>query len=83
MPVLMTALTAGLALIPLALSKGQPGKEILYPVATVILGGLLTATVLNTFVTPAVFWVFGGPAAKHAISERVGQENEEVREHAA
>ncbi len=82
-PVLMTALTAGLALIPLALSKGQPGKEILYPVATVILGGLLTATVLNTFVTPAVFWVFGGPAARHAIGERAEQENGEVRERAA
>ena len=82
-PVLMTALTAGLALIPLALSKGQPGKEILYPVATVILGGLLTATVLNTFVTPAVFWVFGGPAARQAISERADRESGEVREYAA
>ena len=79
----MTALTAGLALIPLALSKGQPGKEILYPVATVILGGLLTATVLNTFVTPAVFWVFGGPAVRQAIGEQAEQENREVREHAA
>jgi len=39
--------------------------------------------VLNTFVTPAVFWVFGGPAARHAIGERAEQENGEVRERAA
>ena len=69
-PVLMTALTAGLALIPLVLSKGQPGKEILYPVATVILGGLLTSTFLDMAVTPAVFWRFGGPAAKRVLAER-------------
>lgn len=69
-PVLMTALTAGLALIPLALSKGQPGKEILYPVATVVLGGLLTTTLINMVVTPAVFWLFGRPAAEAAIRER-------------
>ncbi len=69
-PVLMTALTAGLALIPLALSKGQPGKEILYPVATVILGGLLTTTLLDMLVTPAVFWMFGRPAAEQALRER-------------
>ena len=69
-PVLMTALTAGLALIPLVLSKGQPGKEILYPVATVILGGLLTTTLLDMVVTPAVFWMFGRPAAEQALRER-------------
>ncbi len=69
-PVLMTALTAGLALIPLALSKGQPGKEILYPVATVVLGGLLTTTLLDMFVTPAVFWLFGRPAVEAAIEVR-------------
>jgi CzcA family heavy metal efflux pump len=66
-PVLMTALTAGLALVPLVLSKGQPGKEILYPVATVILGGLLTTTLLDMLVTPAVFWLFGRSAAEQAL----------------
>ena len=58
-------------LIPLVLAKGQPGKEILYPVATVILGGLLTSTLLDMAVTPAVFWRFGRPAADKVLAERV------------
>jgi CzcA family heavy metal efflux pump len=63
-PVLMTALTAGLALIPLVLAKGQPGKEILYPVATVILGGLISSTFLDMAVTPAIFFKFGRKSAE-------------------
>ena len=58
-PVLMTALVAALALIPLTLDPQAPGKEILYPVATVILGGLLSSTLLDIAVTPAVFYLFG------------------------
>ena len=58
-PILMTALTAGLALIPLALSGGQPGNEIQAPLAIVVLGGLLTATALNMIVLPALFLLFG------------------------
>jgi len=58
-PVLMTALVAALALVPLTLAKDAPGKEILYPVATVILGGLLSSTFLDIIVTPVVFWLFG------------------------
>ena len=46
-PVLMTALTAGIGLVPLAMAAGQPGKEILYPVATVIIGGLVSSTLLE------------------------------------
>ena len=58
-PMLMTALTAGIALVPLVLAAGEPGKEILYPVATVILGGLVSSTLLDFFVHPALFWLFG------------------------
>ena len=58
-PVLMTALVAALALIPLTLDPEAPGKEILYPVATVILGGLISSTFLDMAVTPAVFYLFG------------------------
>jgi len=59
-PVLINALVAALVLISLTLSKNAPGKEILYPVATVILGGLLSSTFLDIIVTPVVFWLFGG-----------------------
>ena len=67
-PVLMTALTAGLALIPLVLAKGEPGKEILYPVATVILGGLISSTLLDMIVTPAVFYRFGRKSAEKHVA---------------
>jgi Cu/Ag efflux pump CusA len=68
-PMLMTALCAGIALIPLALAAGQPGKEILYPVATVILGGLISSTMLDFFVRPALFWTFGRKAARRAMRQ--------------
>jgi Cu/Ag efflux pump CusA len=58
-PVAMTALCAGIALVPLALAGGEPGKEILTPVAQVILGGLVSSTLLDTIVTPAVFHRYG------------------------
>lgn len=74
-PVLMTALVAALALIPLTLDAQASGKEILYPVATVILGGLISSTLLDMIVTPVVFSVFGKKAleeyfqAKHEKKE--------------
>jgi CzcA family heavy metal efflux pump len=61
-PILMTALSAGLALIPLALALGKPGSEIQTPMAIVILCGLLTSTALNMFVVPALYLRFGSGA---------------------
>ena len=60
-PVLMTALSAGIALIPLLLAANEPGKEILHPVAVVIAGGLVSSTLLDLMVTPAVYFLFGKP----------------------
>lgn len=62
-PILMTALSAGLALIPLALAIGKPGSEIQTPMAIVILCGLLTSTALNMFVVPALYLRFGSRTA--------------------
>lgn len=73
-PVTMTALTTGLALIPLVLAAGEPGKEILYPVAVVILGGLVSSTLLDMAVTPAVFYLFGEGAAKRYLARNVSRE---------
>ena len=66
-PVLMTALTAILALIPILLSKGEPGKEILYPLAVVIVGGLLSSTLLDIIITPVLFYKFGKSALEKSL----------------
>jgi HME family heavy-metal exporter len=58
-PVLMTALSAGVALIPLMIGAGDPGKEILHPVAVTIFGGLISSTLLDTFLTPVLFLRYG------------------------
>jgi Cu/Ag efflux pump CusA len=68
-PVLMTALTAGIGLMPLAMAAGQPGKEILYPVATVIIGGLLSSTLLEFMVRPALFWTVGRNAGQRIVTQ--------------
>lgn len=73
-PVLMTALTSGIALIPIALAPGQPGREILYPVATAIVGGLIPSTLLDVLLTSGVFWLFGRRAAE-AYAARPATEN--------
>jgi len=81
-PMLMTALTAGIALIPLVLAAGEPGKEILYPVATVILGGLISSTLLDFFVHPALFWLFGRKDAEHQVAAGDGDElDEDIHPH--
>jgi Cu/Ag efflux pump CusA len=65
-PVLMTALCAGLALVPLVLAGAEPGNELQAPMGVVILGGLLTATALNMIVVPALYARFARPAAPPA-----------------
>jgi Cu/Ag efflux pump CusA len=58
-PILMTALATGLALVPLAIAGDLPGHEIEHPMAIVILGGLVTSTLLNLFVVPSLYLRFG------------------------
>ena len=58
-PILMTALVTGLALLPLAIGSGDPGREIEGPMATVILGGLVTSTLLNLLVLPTLALRYG------------------------
>lgn len=66
-PVLMTALTAGIGLVPLVIGGRKPGLEILYPVATVILGGLITSTFCEFLLHPGLFWKFSGKDAEQLI----------------
>jgi len=66
-PVLMTALTAGIGLIPLVIGGQAPGREILYPVATVILCGLTTSTFCEFLIHPGLFWKFSGQDAKRLV----------------
>lgn len=68
-PVLMTSLVTALALIPLIISGGEPGKEMLHPLAVVIFGGLISSTIISLFLTPALFYRFGKKAALKAGSE--------------
>ena len=67
-PVLMTAISAGIALIPLVLAAEEPGKEILNPVAVAICGGLISSTVLGLAVTPAIFYHFCRKSAERSLS---------------
>jgi CzcA family heavy metal efflux pump len=69
-PVLMTALCTGIALVPIALTPDRPGRELLYPVATVILGGLVSSTLLDLVVTPGLFLVLGRRAAAAHVAHR-------------
>jgi CzcA family heavy metal efflux pump len=67
-PILMTALCAGLALLPLVLRGGEPGSEILTPMAIVILAGLFSSTALNMIVVPALYLRFGRPVAEKGVA---------------
>jgi HME family heavy-metal exporter len=77
-PVLMTALTAGIGLIPLVVGGNKPGLEILYPVATVILGGLVTSTFCEFLIHPGLFWEFSGKDAQR-LAQSVGSDEELLR----
>ncbi len=72
-PVLMTALAAALALSPLLLDAEAPGAEILYPVAVVIFGGLITSTLLDSFITPALFRLTGEKPLRHLLAQQQGE----------
>jgi Cu/Ag efflux pump CusA len=69
-PVMMTAMTSFIGLLPLLFGAGQTGKEILYPLALVVFGGMLTSTVLDQLVTPAVFFKFGRKVYEHPPSSQ-------------
>ncbi|WP_354686784.1 efflux RND transporter permease subunit [Cupriavidus necator] len=71
-PVLMTALVAAFALVPLLVSADAPGKEILHPVAVVIFGGLISSTVLDSLLTPLAFWLFGRRPLERLLSQQQG-----------
>lgn len=73
-PVLMTASVASLALLPLVFAKGQTGSEILHPVAVVIVGGLVSSTLLDILVTPTIFYLFGEKAVQKLNQNKKQQE---------
>jgi CzcA family heavy metal efflux pump len=79
-PVLMTALAAGFALLPLMIDAGAPGKEVLHPVAITIFGGLVSATLLDAILTPILFLRFGAkPLARLLESARATEPDGSVR----
>ena len=69
-PVLMTALAAILGVLPLVLAQGEPGKELLQPIAMVVAGGLISSTLLDWVVTPALFYKFGKPVCDYYLTEQ-------------
>jgi CzcA family heavy metal efflux pump len=69
-PVMMTACVASLALMPLVFAKGQPGSEILHPVAVVIVGGLISSTLLDIILTPTLFYRFGKKSAEKYVQDK-------------
>jgi HME family heavy-metal exporter len=69
-PVLMTALAAGLALLPLLFGAGEPGREILHPVAVTIFGGLISCTLLDTLLTPILFLRYGEAPLQRIVAAR-------------
>jgi HME family heavy-metal exporter len=77
-PVLMTALVTAFALAPLLFEAERPGTEILNPVAVVIFSGLISATLLDTYLTPAMFWLFGKKDAQRLQAEQRATQSTET-----
>jgi HME family heavy-metal exporter len=75
-PVLMTALTAGIGLMPLVWGGQEPGREILYPVATVILGGLITSTFCEFLIHPGIFLAFSGKDAERMLKAEQSEKDQ-------
>jgi Cu/Ag efflux pump CusA len=76
-PIMMTALTTALALLPLIVAGSIPGHEVEHPMAIVILGGLITSTLLNLFVVPSLYLRYGAgvaPVAAPPASMHMGQQ---------
>ncbi len=76
-PVLMTALVAAFALVPLLVSADAPGKEVLHPVAVVIFGGLVSSTLLDTLLTPLMFWRWGRQPLERLLSTKADEHSPE------
>ncbi len=70
-PVLMTAMIAAFGLLPLLISADAPGKEILHPIAVVIFGGLISSTLLDTLLTPLMFWLWGEKPLTHLLETKL------------
>jgi HME family heavy-metal exporter len=76
-PVLMTALVAAFALVPLLVSADAPGKEVLHPVAVVIFGGLVSSTLLDTLLTPLMFWRWGEKPLERLLALRSQEKSQD------
>lgn len=76
-PVLMTALVAAFALVPLLVSADAPGKEVLHPVAVVIFGGLISSTLLDTLLTPLMFWRWGRQPLERVLAAKANEHSQE------
>jgi Cu/Ag efflux pump CusA len=80
-PIMMTALATGLAIVPLAYAGNIPGHEIEHPMAIVILGGLVTSTLLNLFIIPSLYLRFGRPkkVRQAALISATGATSDDAR----
>lgn len=79
-PVMMTAVTSMIGLLPLLAGAEETGKELLYPLAVVVVGGMISSTLLDQIVTPALFFQFGRKIYEHRFEAHSGQEEDESDE---